>query len=59
MIDEMPHKEFIDMMFFLINSDFEEYFEEEFDEELENDFQEFESPFSREMINFRCPNCKK
>ena len=44
----MRDKEFIDMMSFLISSDFEEYFEEE-----------FESPFSREMANSRCPNYKK
>lgn len=59
MIDEMDDEAFIDMMFFLMSSGFDEDFDEEFDEELENDFQEYESPFSGEMVNFKCPNCKK
>jgi len=59
MIDEMDDEAFIDMMFFLMSSGFEEDFDEEFDEELENDFQEYESPFSGEMVNFKCPKCKK
>ena len=59
MIDEMDDEAFIDMMFFLMSSGFEEDFNEEFDKELENDFQEYESPFSGEMVNFKCPDCKK
>ena len=55
MIDEMDDEAFIDMMFFLMSSGFEE----DFDEEFENDFQEYESPFSGEMVNFKCPDCKK
>ena len=56
MIDEMPDEEFIDMMFFLISSGFEE----DFDEEFENDFNDdFENPFSGEMVNFKCPDCQK
>lgn len=55
MIDEMDDEAFIDMMFFLMSSGFEE----DFDEEFENDFQEYESPFSGEMVNFKCPKCKK
>ena len=59
MIDEMDDEVFIDMRFFLMSSGFEEGFNEEFDEELENDFQEYESPFSGEMVNFKCQDCKK
>lgn len=59
MIDEMDDDAFMDMMFFLMSSGFEEDFNEEFDEKLENDFQEYESPFSGEMVNFKCPDCKK
>ena len=57
MIDEMPDEDFLDMLFFLMESGYEE----DFDEEFEDDFEEldYESPFSGEMINFRCPNCKK
>lgn len=55
MIDEMDDDAFLDMMFFLMSSDLDEDFDEEFDE----DFEEFESPFSGEMVNFRCPDCKK
>ena len=47
MIDEMSDEDFMDMMLFLINSEFDE-----FDDEFEN-------PFSGEMVNFKCPNCKK
>lgn len=59
MIDEMDDEAFMDMMFFLMSSGFEEDFDEEFDEEFENDFQGYESPFSGEMVNFKCPDCKK
>jgi len=55
MIDEMDDEAFLDMMFFLMSSGLDEDFDEEFDE----NFDEFESPFSGEMINFRCPDCKK
>ena len=55
MIDEMDDDTFLDMMFFLMSSDLDEDFDEEFNE----DFEEFESPFSGEMVNFRCPDCKK
>ena len=48
-IDEMPDDEFIDMMFFLMSSGFEDDFDDE----------GFENPFSGEMVNFRCPDCKK
>ena len=44
MIDDMPNEDFLDMMFFLMNSEFEE---------------EFENPFSGEMVNFKCPDCQK
>ncbi len=55
MIDEMPDDDFLDMMFFLMNSGFDEDFDKEFD----NDTNDFENPFSGEMINFKCPKCKK
>lgn len=55
MIDEMDDDTFLDMMFFLMSSNLDE----DFDEEFEEDFEEFESPFSGEMVNFRCPDCKK
>ncbi len=57
MIDEMPDEDFLDMVFFLMESGFEEDFDEEFEDELENE--NFENPFSGEMVNFRCPECKK
>ena len=57
MIDEMPDEEFLDMVFFLIESGFDEDFDEEFEDELED--ADFENPFSGEMVNFRCPDCKK
>lgn len=56
MIDEMPDEEFIDMMFFLISSGFEEDFNEEFEDDFNDDF---ENPFSGEMVNFKCPDCRK
>ena len=56
MIDEMPDEEFIDMMFFLISSDFEEDFDEGFEDDFNDDF---ENPFSGEMVNFKCPDCRK
>ena len=56
MIDEMDDEAFIDMMFFLMSSGFEEDFDEEFDEEFENDFQDYESPFSGEMVNSKWKN---
>lgn len=52
MIDDMPDEDFLDMMFFLMNSEFDEDFDEEFEEEFEN-------PFSGEMVNFKCPDCQK
>lgn len=55
MIDEMDDEAFFDMIFFLMNSEFEEDFDDDFDDE----FDEFENPFSGEMINCRCPDCKK
>ena len=55
LIDEMDDEEFIDMLFFLMNIGLDENFDEAFDD----DFEDFESPFSGEMINFKCPNCKK
>ena len=54
-IDEMDDEDFIDMMFFLMNSEFDDDFEDEFDD----DFEEFENPFSGEMVNFKCPKCQK
>ena len=57
MIDQMPDEDFIDMVFFLMGSEFEEDFEEEFEDELESE--DFENPFSGEMVNFRCPECQK
>lgn len=57
MIDEMPDEEFLDMVFFLMESGFDEDFDEEFEDELED--ADFENPFSGEMVNFRCPDCKK
>ena len=31
-----------------------------FDEEFEDDFNDdFENPFSGEMVNFKCPDCRK
>ena len=56
MIDEMDDEEFINMMFFLMNSSFDKDFEDEFDDEFDDDF---ENPFSGEMVNFRCSKCKK
>ena len=47
MIDEMPDEEFIDMMFFLISSGFEEDFDEEFEDDFNDDF---ENPFYRLFI---------
>ena len=58
-IDEMDDETFLDMMFFLISSGFQEDFDEEFDEELENDLEDYESPFSGEMVNFKCHDCNK
>lgn len=55
MIDEMPDEDFIDMVAFLMNSDFDEDYNEEFKE----DFEEFDNPFSGEMVNFKCLDCKK
>lgn len=52
MIDDMDDAAFIDMMFFLMNSEFDEEFDENFEED-------FEDPFSGEMVNFKCPDCKK
>ena len=52
MIDEMPDDDFLDMIAFLIDSGFDEDFDEEFEDDFEN-------PFSGEMINFKCPDCKK
>ena len=49
MIDKMPDEDFIDMVFYLMKSEFED--------ELE--IKDFENPFSGEMVNFRCPECKK
>ncbi len=57
MIDQMPDEDFIDMVFFLMGSEFEEDFDEEFEDELESE--DFENPFSGEMVNFRCPECQK
>ena len=48
LIDEMDDEEFIDMFLFLMNSGLDEDFDED-----------FESPFSGEMVNFKCPDCKK
>ncbi len=56
MIDEMDDEDFIDMMFFLMNSGFYEDFDEDFDDDFGKDF---ENPFSGEMVNFKCPDCKK
>ena len=53
MIDKMPDEDFIDMVFYLMESEFEEEFEDEL--EIEN----FKNPFSGEMVNFKCPECKK
>ena len=55
-IDEMDDEEFIDFMFFILNSGFDEDFDEEFDEDFGENF---ENPFSGEMVNFKCPDCKK
>lgn len=55
-IDEMDDEEFIDFMFFIMNSGFDEDFDEEFDEDFGENF---ENPFSGEMVNFKCPDCKK
>ncbi len=56
MIDEMDDEAFVDMMFFLMNSEFDGNFDDELDKNFEEDF---ENPFSGEMVNFKCPNCKK
>ena len=56
MIDEMPDEEFIGMVSFLMESSLNEDFDDEFDDD---DFEEYEDPFSGEMINFKCPKCKK
>ena len=56
MIDEMPDDDFIDFMFFIMDSGFDEDFDEEFEDNFE---EEFENPFSGEMVNFKCPDCKK
>lgn len=56
MIDEMPDEDFVDMMFFLMDSDINEDFDKTFEEGLED---EFENPFSGEMVNFKYPDCKK
>ena len=53
MIDKMPDEDFIDMVFYLMESEFEEEFEDEL--EIEN----FKNPFSGEIFNFKCPECKK
>ena len=53
MIDKMPDEDFIDMVFYLMESEFEEEIEDEL--EIEN----FKNPFSGEMVNFKCPECKK
>lgn len=55
-IDEMPDEASLDMMFFLINSEFYGDLEEDFEEDFAKDF---ESPFSGEMNNLKCPDCKK
>ena len=57
MVDEMPDEYFLEMVFFLMESGFEEDCDEAFEDELENE--DFENPFSGEMVNFRCPECKK
>lgn len=57
MIDKMPDEDFIDMVFYLMESEFEEDFDEEFEDELE--IENFKNPFSGEMVNFKCPECKK
>lgn len=54
-IDEMSDEDFLDMMFFLMSTDFNE----DFDEGFEDDFDNYESPFSGEMVNFKCLDCKK
>lgn len=54
-IDEMSDEDFLDMMFFLMSADFNE----DFDEGFEDDFDNYESPFSGEMVNFKCLDCKK
>lgn len=56
MIDDMPDEDFLDMIFFLMNSEFDEDFDEEFEDDFE---EEFENPFSGEMVNFKCPDCQK
>lgn len=54
MIDEMDDETFIDFMFFVMKSGMDED-----DEEFEESNEEFENPFSGEMVNFKCPDCKK
>lgn len=52
-IDEMDDNDFLEFMFFIMNSGYDEDFDEDFEDE------DFEDPFSGEMVNFKCPSCKK
>jgi len=62
MIDRMEEEEFEEFVSF-INHSFHEHLDEEFDEECDCEFcqddGDCESPFSGEMINFKCNDCKK
>jgi len=65
MIDEMDDDAFLDMCCFLSTIDLEDEFDEEFDEDCDCEWcqshrdGEYESPFSGEMINFKCTKCEK
>ena len=57
-IDIMPDEDFVSMIHFLAESDFDEDFNDNFDEEFWNETDEdFVDPFSGEMVNFKCEKC--
>ena len=60
-IDEMDDDDFLQFMFFIMSSGYDDDFDEDlFDEDFDEDFyDDYENPFSGEMVNFKCPNCKK
>lgn len=57
MIDKMPDEDFIDMVFYLMESEFEEDFDEEFEDELE--IEDFENPFLEKWSILDVQNAKR
>ncbi len=55
-IDEMSDDDFLEFMFFIMNCGYDDDFDEEFEDDFYDDY---EDPFSGEMVNFKCPSCKK